>query len=494
MADSIEKSALPVVAIVGRPNVGKSSLFNLILGRRIAIVHEESGVTRDRIIAPVTYNGKSFQIIDTGGLGISPTQTRKAGKWDLPIREQVEEAIESADIIIQVADAMAGFNELDKEVANLLRASGKKIFFVANKADNPKLENNAAEEFAQIGFKKVYTASVIHSRGADDLLDDVTEDFPDSKTITFRREDRLRVAVAGRPNVGKSSLINRLLGENRVLVSDIPGTPRDAIDIDFDIEYHAGKIPATLIDTAGMRKKSKVDSAVEIFSMMRTDTAIKTADIVLFVIEASKDGVTSQDKSIAKMIVEASRPCIIVANKWDKLSGTGDKQLTVQEEIRRTLPALSYAPLVFSCALSGYNFSKLLDTVAEVSSQMHMKISTSLLNKILQQATAKNTAPVVGNAPLKMYYATMTGTNPPEVTIFVNREEYCHKNYIAYLTNSFREAFGYNGVPIKIKLKSRPKTIQPKFTASRNTIGHGPGRIGPGRGRPVPKKRKPKKK
>lgn len=446
--------ALPTIAIVGRPNVGKSSLFNAILKRRHAIVHFESGVTRDRVAASGVFDGRRFNLVDTGGLGTYSGERRKVGFWDQAIALQVDAAIEDAAAILFVVDIQDGLNHLDSEVAARLRASGKRILLVANKADTGGHES-AVSEFNKLGFDRVFPVSCLHRRGIDSLMEAALEDVAPSEAGSPAARP-LRIAVLGRPNVGKSSLVNKILGEERVIVSEVPGTTRDSIDVEFTLKCNDELVPAVLIDTAGLRKKSKIDEAVERYSMMRAEAALKSCDIALFVIEAGKEGATSQDRSIARMMEESRKGCIIVANKWDSCSGL--KQKDILKEIRHTLPKMQYAPVVFTCAVSGYNFSALFEALAEIRAQMSVKISTAMVNRVIGDAVERNSPPVLNNRPFKIYYGTMTGNPPPTFTLFVNDPKLCADNYEKYLENYFRKAFEFAGFPIRFFMKERRRT------------------------------------
>lgn len=448
------KSVLPSIAIVGRPNVGKSSLFNAVLRRRHAIVHFESGVTRDRVSASGVFDGCRFNLIDTGGLGMYTGEKKGVGFWDQMIESQVDAAVKSADSIIFVVDALAGMSPLDASISSKLRACGKRIILVANKTDSSE-EKLLADEFHELGFEKIYPVSCLHRLGIGAVMEAATRDFPkNASEIHLSR--RLRIAVLGRPNVGKSSIVNRILGEDRVIVSDVAGTTRDSIDVDFTLECRDELVPATLVDTAGLRRKSKIDSAVEVFSMMRAEEALKSCDIVLFVIEASKGAATAQDKTIARMIEESGKGCVIVANKWD-LRADGVKAREMLEEIYYTLPQMKYAPVVFTAAINGHNFDSLYEAVAQVKASLGVKVTTSVLNKVVQDAIAKNLPPVVGTKPLKIYYGTMVGQNPPRFVLFVNKVGYCADSYKSYLVNYFRKSFDFVGFPIVIKLEARER-------------------------------------
>ncbi len=457
-------SKFPTVAIVGRPNVGKSSLFNAILKRRLAIVHQESGVTRDRIAASTHWNDRHFQIVDTGGLGMLKGAKKNIGIWDTEIKEQVEVAIDSAELLVFVTDFSEGVTALDMDIAGRLRQSGKKIIVVVNKADNQVMEEDIAN-FAKLGFDTVLPVSCVHRRGVTALLDSIVEKI-DWENAVPPVEPALRIAVIGRPNVGKSSIVNRLLGQKRVMVSNIPGTTRDSIDIDFDLKCKDETIHAALIDTAGLRQKKKADTSVEIFSIIRAEEAVARAQVVLFVIEATTEtGVTAQDKRIADMISKSGKACIILANKWD-LCRNAHKVEDVFKEIRYALTFMNYAPVIFISAADGQNFQKISAMLSEVMENMRMKIPTSLLNRIVGDAVKKNspTAVGIGHNYFKIYYATMIGNEPPRFVFFVNNPKICTTNYISYLNNCLRKSLGLTGLPIRIQLRPREKVIKPKRT------------------------------
>ena len=447
---------LPAIAIVGRPNVGKSSLFNAILRRRQAIVHFDSGVTRDRISASGVFEGRRFNLIDTGGLAMFSGEKRKVGFWDQSIEAQVEAAIDSAVTILFVVDVLAGVNPLDQEIARRLRASAKKVILVANKADNQKAEH-LADEFHELGFEKIHTVSCLHRIGIDSLMRDALagiaanpEDAGEGNSGGARP---LRIAVLGRPNVGKSSLVNRLLNEERVIVSEVAGTTRDAIDIPFSLRCGDETVNAVLVDTAGLRKKSKIDEAVERYSMMRAEEALENADIVLFVIEATTLVSTSQDKTIARMIQDSGKGCIIVANKSDACTGVKRRELI--DDLRASLPKMLYAPLVLLSAKNGHNLSGLFEAIAELRAQMSVKVSTAMLNRVLSDAQERNLPPLSGGRPFRVYYGTMTGSCPPRFSLFVNDPALCAENYRTYLENCLRRAFPFPGFPIRISLRAR---------------------------------------
>ncbi len=454
------KVTVPTVAIVGRPNVGKSSLFNAIIGRRLAIVHESSGVTRDRIVAPAMWHDKYFQLVDTGGLGVIAGQEKGVDMWDRNIATQVEAAIAGADVLIMVVNVQEGLVVLDSEVALRLRECGKKVIIAANKVDDPRHEQMMLD-FNKLGFQDMFPISCLHRLGIDALLRKVLADVPRTHDMPEKAEP-FRLVAVGRPNVGKSSLINRLLGEDRVMVSDVAGTTRDAVDVDFELEFKGEKLAACLIDTAGLRRKGKIDSAVEHYSTMRAQDAVSRSNVVLFLVESSKNGVTAQDRHIASMIENSGKACIIVANKWDICEERDQK--TVLDEIRYTLPGMNYAPVVFVCAKTGNGFDKMMDMIAEIIEQSKVQIPTSLINKVVEDAVAHYSPPVVGISPLKIYYTTMISNTPPTFLMFVNYTNLCADNYLTYLTNYFRDSFGFVGQPLVIRLRERPKTIVSKRT------------------------------
>jgi len=464
--DGAERRKLPVAAIVGRPNVGKSSLFNAIVGMRISIVHEMPGVTRDRVIAPASYNGKRFELIDTGGLAMRFGESRNLGMWDERIAGQVDCALADADVLILVTDVQTGLTSLDEEAAQKLRSSGKPVVVAANKADNPGLERDAAE-MSILGFDGVFPVSCQHRSGISALLDKVSALLPSAEPeAEAAAEPPVKIAVVGRPNVGKSSLVNALLGEDRVMVSDVPGTTRDAIDVDFSLEFRGSRHPALLIDTAGLRKKSKVDGALEMFSVMRSQAAVERADLVVMVIEAGIDGVTAQDRRIAGMIERSGRACVVAVNKVDLCSEYPAAEIVKQ--VRYSLPGMSFAPLVLLSASKKRNLSGLLDSIAEVMNYVGLRMPTSTVNQVLSDAFEKTTPPVIGNAPLRFYYGTQVAAAPPRFVLFVNDKKYCADNYLAYIKNMLRQAFDFIGQPLVVEMRSRPKTVVSVHTPARS--------------------------
>ena len=454
-AASFPSSSLPSIAIVGRPNVGKSSLFNAILGRRLAIVHFDSGVTRDRVSEPCLWKKRLFLLTDTGGLGMYCGETRGLSFWDKMIAEQADAAIETADVILFVVDVQAGLNPLDSGIAERLRTCGKKVILVANKADNPE-DVSHADEFHALGFDSVYPVSCLHRTGIGDVMEAALSGLIRIDADSIPRESRFKIAVLGRPNVGKSSLVNRLLGETRVIVSDVPGTTRDAVDSELTLDCDGVEVPALLVDTAGLRKKSKVDGAVEQYSMMRAAAALESCDLVLFVLEASVGEATSQDKTIARMIEESGKACILVVNKWDVRLENSTKE-SILKEVRYTLPKMPYAPVVFLSAATGWNFQELYRTITQVRTQLSVRIATSQLNRVIQEAVDRNLPPVIGVKPLKIYYGAMVAGAPPRFVLFVNDPKLCAETYRTYLVNCFRRSFGLTGLPIRIRLEARSR-------------------------------------
>ncbi len=450
-----ETKSKRVVAIVGRPNVGKSALFNRLVGRRVSIVHEEEGVTRDRVACEANWNGERFELLDTGGLGhfgkqVSPDQI-VAGT-----ESQAEIAIADASFIIFVVDISAGRAPLDEEVARILHQSGRTVFLAANKADNPEREEDGYD-FDQLGFP-VFPVSALHNRGLNELMDALIPLLPHEENPT--EEKPLRVAVVGRPNAGKSSYINRLLRDERVIVSDIPGTTRDSVEIPFTIGKGETARHYQLIDTAGVQKDTRSKSAVDWFSNLRTDKAIERADVVVMMLDA-ETGPTSRDKKVAAKIIDAEKGCILLVNKWD-LAEEADQEVTQTKylpALREALPFMGFAPVIFVSAKSGYNIKRSVEAIDYVAAQTRTEITTGVLNRVIQQAVEKYPPPIAKGKRLKVFYATQSGTNPIYFKVFVNSPDNARSNWLKYLQNQMRAAFGLEGAPIFIKLvaRSRPK-------------------------------------
>ncbi len=454
----MDEGALPILAIVGRPNVGKSALFNRILGRRVSIVHEQSGVTRDRIAAPASYRGRHFLLMDTGGLG-DPTRERNTDVFDSLIREQVLSLVEEASVIVLVVDCQTGLVPLDQEVADLLRDAGVQVVVALNKADNATLSNTGEAEFSPLGFADLMPTSCTHNRGIEQLLKACVPKLPAAAAPDLEKPG-LRVAVVGRPNVGKSSLVNRLLGEDRVMVSDVAGTTRDAVDVPFRLLDGEEEVPATLIDTAGLRRRRNVDTAVEFFSVTRAEKAIGRSDVVVFVTESGAPA-TAQDRRIANLIGQRRKPCIIVVNKWDlvreRMRGSDLEAL-----VRDGLPFMQHAPIVLTCALDGFHMESILEHLLRLREQMQVTIPTSVLNRFIQDAVARTPPPSVGNRFLKVFYATMVGNPPPHFLLFINHRRCCPANYLQFLENQIRKAFFPEaGLPIWLETRERRRGDAP---------------------------------
>ena len=434
----------PLVAIVGRPNVGKSMLFNKLCGKRLSIVEDTPGVTRDRLYAECEWCGRKFDIVDTGG--IEPTTDNEILSF---MREQANIAINAADVIILVTDVRTGVTAADREVANMLLRSGKPTVLAVNKMDSTGQLDPAIYEFYELGMGDPIAVSAVHGHGTGDLLDECAKYFPPEEEHDDE-DDRIRVAVIGKPNVGKSSLINHILGEKRVIVADLAGTTRDAVDTEFENKY--GKY--VFIDTAGIRRKSRVDERVEKFSVMRAQLAIERADVCLIMIDA-RDGVTEQDTKIAGMAHEAGKASIIVVNKWDlveKETGTLEK---MRKDVMRDLSFMSYAPVLFISAVTGQRTDRIFELVNFVNDQSHMRITTGMLNDVLADAQARVQPPTDKGRRLKIYYMTQTGICPPNFVVFCNRKDLFHFSYQRYLENQIRAVFGLEGTPIRMVIRQK---------------------------------------
>ncbi len=432
---------LPVVAIVGRPNVGKSTLFNRIAGERIAIVEDKPGITRDRIYAQGEWTGKRFHLIDTGGL--------EFGGEDVfidHVRHQVELAVDEADVIIFVVDGREGLMPSDEEVATWLHRADKPVVLAVNKADNRRLREDMYE-FYSLGFDEVIPISALHGTGTGDLLDAVVSRFPDREEEVFD-EDTIRVSVIGRPNAGKSSLINAILGQERVIVSPIPGTTRDAVDTPL----HRDGQDFVLVDTAGIRKRGKVYESTEKYSVLRALRAIERSDVALIVLDGER-GIAEQDKRIAGYAHEAGCASIFVVNKWDAVEKDDKTMDRFRREIMKAFSFMDYAPILFVSAKTGQRVHKILPAVQEVAEQHAMRVSTSVLNQVLTDAMLTTPPPSERGKRLKIRYGTQVSVNPPTIVLFCNDPELAHFSYLRYLENRFREAFGFRGTPLRIRLR-----------------------------------------
>jgi len=488
-----------LIAIVGRPNVGKSALFNRIVGRRIAIVHDQPGVTRDRVMAEAEWHGRPFTLVDTGGIGL----LRREKADDVITKaaiEQVNLAMDAAGVIILVVNVQEGIVPLDREVAQRLRQSGKPVLVAVNKVDTARAEPGV-DEFTGLGFEKIFPVTAIHGEGIEALMDaafallppySAESEAPGSATAPgeegavkaegLRKSEPLKLAIVGRPNVGKSSIINALTKSDRVIVSPIPGTTRDAVDVPFEVETDGVRQKYILIDTAGMRKARSVDDSIEFFSVKRSEDSISRSDITVMVIDAEQ-GITEQDKKIADKIVEERRACIVVINKWDLMdyavrtareeeierrnSGKAKRGPNVMttlaefgEWVQEKLFFLDYAPVIFTSAKSGFQLERLLEAVRYVAAQLQQKIPTAILNRTLQDAVERRQPISAVGHRLKFYYATQVRQAPPTFLLFVNRNELFSPQYKKYLADSLRAAFGYEGCPVVLVPKPRPKTVE----------------------------------
>ncbi len=487
-----------LIAIVGRPNVGKSALFNRIVKRRIAIVHDQPGVTRDRVSVEAEWQGRIYTLVDTGGIGL----LRREKSNDVITKaalEQVEIAIEAASSIIFVVNVQEGVVPLDREVAQKLRASGKPILVAINKVDTSLAEKNM-DEFSRLGFEKMFPVSAIHGEGITNLMDaaaaflpaaspepevtdaEVLETAGEAESPAPRKKGPLRLAIVGRPNVGKSSIINALTKSERVIVSPIAGTTRDSVDVPFEVETEGVREKYVLVDTAGIRKTRSIDDSVEFFSVQRSEESIARCDIAILVLDAEA-GVLEQDKKIADSIVENRRACILVVNKWDlfdekirekrkeeiisrekKENRGAPKKMTTLGEfgewVQEKLFFLDYAPVIFTSAKSGFHLDRLLEAVRYVAAQLQQKVPTAILNRTLHDAVEKRQPVSAAGHRLKFYYATQVRQSPPVFLLFVNRDELFSDQYKKYLANEMRTAFGYEGCPITFVPKARPKTVE----------------------------------
>jgi len=464
----------PVVALVGRPNVGKSTLFNRIVGRRVAVVHEEPGTTRDRLYADAEWNGLSFTVIDTGGLELLP-ETVEAGRRPGPervltqdsapyialMRAQAELAIAEADAVILVTDAISGLTAGDEEVAEVLRKADCPVFLAVNKVDNQSLEHDAMEFYA-LGLESLYPISAFHGIGVADLLDDVVDTL--RHVVAEAAEDTeegvgaeaseaaegVHIAIVGRPNVGKSSLLNKLLGEERVIVSSVPGTTRDAVDTQLEWEG----TPVTLIDTAGMRRRGKVARGVEYYSLLRALRAVRRADVALLVIDGY-EGVRSQDTHIAGAVLDENASVVVLVNKWDIVEKDADTMSEYRGWVREALKFLDYVPVLFISALTGQRVDQVLPTALMVWESRFERIQTSVLNRLVQDAVARHAPPSRRGRRLKIYFASQPEVDPPTFVFHVNDPSLVHFSYERYLENQIREAHPFPGTPIRLLFRPR---------------------------------------
>jgi GTP-binding protein len=433
--------SIPVIALVGRPNVGKSALFNRIIGENSAIVSEEAGTTRDRHFARADWNARQFWLVDTGGLTDDPHIP-----MDLEIKRQVLQAIAEADLLMLVVDAKAGLHPSDSRVVDLLRDARKPWLLVANKVDDPTTTD--FYEFYELGAGDPIPVSAVNGKNSGDMLDALVERIPQTEE---EEPEALRVAVIGRPNVGKSSIINRLLGEDRLVVADTAGTTRDAIDT--PMTYHGKKL--VFVDTAGLRRQSKVDDGIEFYSSLRTRRAIERADICVLVLDAV-EGLHNQDLKIAALAWEQGRGLIVVVNKWDLKEEKETKSAkTFQTECEEKAPFFKFVPFIFTSALSGQRITRILDSIVQVEAERGKRITTSQVNSTLEQLVARRQPPQAAGREVKLNYATQVEASPPTIAVFGNNPDMVQEHYIRYLHNGFREAWGFTGNPLKVVMRSK---------------------------------------
>lgn len=434
----------PIVAIVGRPNVGKSTLFNNLVGDRIAIVDDMPGVTRDRLYRETEWNGVEFVVVDTGGL-----EPRNNEFMMTKIKEQAEVAMNEADVILFVVDGKSGVNPLDEEIAYILRKKQKPIILCVNKIDNFLQQQDDVYDFWGLGFEHLIPVSGAHKVNLGDMLDMVTE-MIEKIDLPEEEEDVLKLAIIGKPNAGKSSLVNRLSGEERTIVSDIAGTTRDAIDT--IVQYKDNKY--MIIDTAGIRRKSKVEESLEYYSVLRAIKTIKRADVCILMLDG-KEGLTEQDKRIAGIAAEELKPIVVVVNKWDLVDKNKVSMKSMKEELYAELPFLSYAPIEFVSALTGQRTTKILEISDTIYEEYTKRISTGILNTVLKEAVLMNNPPTRKGRVVKINYATQVSSAPPKFVLFCNYPELIHFSYARYIENKFREAFGFDGSPILISFEKK---------------------------------------
>jgi len=434
----------PVVAVVGRPNVGKSTFFNYLAGRRISIIEDTPGVTRDRIYAESEWRGKKFTLIDTGGIEAYSEDYIKQ-----QMVRQAQIAIDTADVIVLMVDIKTGLTAADEDVAVMLRKSAKPVVVAVNKVDSIGQTPPEAYEFYNLGMGEIYPVSSIHGLGMGELLDAIYDYFPEEKHAVDE-DDYIKVAVIGKPNSGKSSIINRILGEERVIVSDIPGTTRDAIDTFYEAE---GK-KYMFIDTAGIRRKSRIDEDIEKYSIIRSWTAVDRADVCIIMIDAN-EGVTEQDTKIAGYAHEQGKASIIAVNKWDTITKETGTLEEYRKKVIQSLEFMSYAPIVFISAKTGQRVDRLLELIEYVNNQASFRVQTGMLNDVLNDAIAMVQPPSDKGKRLKIYYMTQVGVKPPSFVIFVNNAELMHYSYSRYLQNTLRNNFGFEGTPIRFTIKEK---------------------------------------
>jgi GTP-binding protein len=433
--------SIPVVALIGRPNVGKSHLFNRIVGDDSAIVSDEAGTTRDRHFAETDWAGQSFWLVDTGGIADDPHTP-----MDKEIRRQVDEAIGEADLLVLVVDAKVGLHPSDYHVAELLRNSRKPWMLAANKVDDPR--STDYYEFYALGVDEVFPVSAVNGKGSGDLLDAMMQRLPEAEP---EKEDALRIAVIGKPNVGKSSFVNKLLGTNRLVVSEVAGTTRDSIDT--PMRYHERQF--IFVDTAGLRRQSKIDDGIEFYSSLRTRRAIERADICILMVDATEGEIQNQDLKIAALAWEAGRGLILVVNKWDLATKDDKASAKYEKAAAEKAPFLKFVPFLFTSALTGQRVNRVLDVILEVEEERAKRISTSEVNEKLGELLARRQPPQAAGREVKLNYATQVETNPPTIAVFGNAPDLLEEHYVRYLHNGFRSFWGFTGTPLRIVLRRK---------------------------------------
>jgi GTPase len=443
----------PLVALVGRPNVGKSTLFNRIVGRRLAVVSEKAGTTRDRLYAEGEWGGQSFMLVDTGGIEVTEGRhtdpLSELSEQFLPaIRQQASVAIQDADIIVQVVDGQSGLTSADQEVANILRRSQKPVIVAANKLESSKLSDNAYE-FYELALGEVFPVSALHGTGTGDLLDAIIEAIP-PVDFDVEEDDSIKIAILGKPNAGKSTLLNKLIGEERVIVSPIPGTTRDAIDSRLVRDGEE----FTLIDTAGIRRRGKVEPGVEKYSVLRAIKALQRADVALMLIDAEQ-GITAQDTHIAGMISEERCGAVVLVNKWDLIEKDTYTLHEYEQHLRYALNFMPYVPIIFISAHTGQRVNKILDMVLTVNEARYQRISTADLNKLIRDVAVKHPPPSKGGIRVKFFYATQASVAPPTFVFFVNKPDWVHFTYQRFIENQLRELYPFVGTPIRMIFRAR---------------------------------------
>ena len=439
-----KKRGKPVVAVVGRPNVGKSTLFNVLAGERISIVKDTPGITRDRIYADAEWLNRGFTLVDTGGIEPESKDILLS-----QMREQAQIAIDTADVILFMVDVKQGLLDADSKVADMLRKAGKPVVLVVNKVDSYERDMLAVYEFYNLGIGEPHAISAANRTGIGDMLDEVVSHFPESAGEE-EEDDKIRVAIVGKPNVGKSSIINRLLGENRLIVSDIAGTTRDAVDT--QVTYNGKEY--VFIDTAGLRRKNKIKEELERFMIIRTVSAVERADIVVLVIDAV-EGVTEQDAKIAGIAHDRGKGMIIAVNKWDAIEKDNKTTKEYETKIRQVLSFAPYAEILYISALTGQRLPKLYDIIEAVHENHALRVATGVLNEIMSEAVAMQQPPTDKGKRLRLYYITQAAVKPPTFVIFVNDKELMHFSYTRYIENQIRETFGFKGTPLKFFIRER---------------------------------------